>query len=61
MKYLVLLSAADGSPVALVNTADEVWGHRLALFDCEEDAEGAGWRNPLGKAYGFKVIEWEME
>jgi hypothetical protein len=30
----------------------------VALFETEDEADKTGYKNPLGKARGFKVYEW---
>jgi hypothetical protein len=49
--WFVMLNL-NNRPAPLVN--DDT----VALFETETEADEAGYKNPLGKARGFQVYEW---
>jgi hypothetical protein len=58
MKYFVMLVSGDNTPLPLVDSEADIWGHRIKLFDTEAEADSAGSQNLLGRAYGYEVMEW---
>jgi hypothetical protein len=55
-KYVVLLRSRDGYPYLMTTGATTM----AEMFDSEDDARIVAEENPLGIAYGFKIVSWSV-
>ena len=54
--FVMLVDGERKRPLPMMNDEDQV-----AVFKSRSTAHVLGRKNPLGKAYGFKVFPWPFE